>query len=509
MKKSLVKKYILNWYGILALIVLIIVSYFLFFGGQSKQIFEFATVESGRIVQKVSVTGRVSPVEKADLAFQKGGVIKKVYVSVGQTIAKGQPIALLESASDEAALASAKAKLADLSRGLNIEELRVEQAKVKSTEVSLLNAKQDALNATRSAFVLAQGAIVKYIDGLFTNPQSANPTISVRTRSYTEQITINLNKVIVSEVFIQWKAVIDDGSDSQQAALDKIAKADKYLGTIKDLIDRLLITVSDLNPGNSGLTQTVIDGHVQAVNSAMVALNQAIDTVSSAKTALENAIAAHDQAQSNFNLKSVGSSAQSVAAQAAIVDQYRAELAKGKIDSPIDGLITRADPHQGEYVSPGTVSFSVISDGDYKIEAYVPEADIAKITIDNIASTTLDAYGQAVDFPAIVTAVDPGENVLEGVPTYKVTLKFAMSDSRIRPGMTANLEIVTASRDGVLKIPNRAVFDEEGVKSVRVLEADGKTFKIVPVTVGLKSFDGQIEVINGLNEGEKVVTYVK
>ena len=52
----------------------------------------------------------------------------------------------------------------------------------------------------------------------------------------------------------------------------------------------------------------------------------------------------------------------------------------------------------------------------------MPEADIAKVAIGDLASSTLDAYGSYVDFPAQVTMIDPAETVIEGVPTYKVTL---------------------------------------------------------------------------------------
>jgi len=111
--------------------------------------------------------------------------------------------------------------------------------------------------------------------------------------------------------------------------------------------------------------------------------------------------------------------------------------------------------------------------------------------------------------PAHVIAVDPAETVLEGVPTYKVTLVFDAPDTRIRSGMTANLDILTHERSGVLEIPFRAIVDDAGNKTVRVVSADGKSYTSVPVTVGLKGSTGTIEVLSGLSAGDKVVTYVK
>ncbi len=99
--------------------------------------------------------------------------------------------------------------------------------------------------------------------------------------------------------------------------------------------------------------------------------------------------------------------------------------------------------------------------------------------------------------------------MLEGVPTYKVTLMFVQNDSRIRSGMTANLEILTHEMDNVLEIPYRAVIDNDGSTTVRLVNQDGKTYTTVPVTVGLKGSDGTIAVLSGLSAGDKVVTYVQ
>ena len=125
-----------------------------------------------------------------------------------------------------------------------------------------------------------------------------------------------------------------------------------------------------------------------------------------------------------------------------------------------------------------------------------------------MASDTLDAYGSFTDFPSQVTAIDPAETVLEGVPTYKVTLKFVNPDSRILSGMTANLEILTHEAAGVLEIPYRAVIITATSTMVRLLNPDGASYTTVPVVTGLKGSDGTIQVISGLKAGDKVVTYI-
>jgi len=446
-------------------------------------------------MEQVSVTGTVSPVNKADLAFEKSGAISKIYVKVGDTVKAGDSIALLDSASDAAALASAQATLADLSRSLTPEELAVQKT-------ALANAQKDALNAAHDGLVKAQGAIFNYTDTFFTNPQSANPVINVRTQSANIQLAIDSERVSITDVLNQWSAELAvTGSGASSADPVKlIGDAHSRLMTIKAFMNDLSATVNALNPGNSGLAQQQIDVATAAMNNGLSGLNAAIDSVSAAQTELSTA-------QSNYDLKLSGNSSQSIASQAAKVAQAQALLAEDTITSPIDGIVTRADPNVGEFAAAGQSGFSVQNSG-FKVEAFVPEADIAKVAVSDMASSTLDAYGSYVDFPAKVVMIDPAETVLEGVPTYKVTLQFIVPDARIRSGMTANLEILTHEAAGVLEIPYRAIAVNATSTTVRLVSKDGKSYAAVPIVTGLKGSDGTIEVVSGLSVGDKVVTYV-
>jgi HlyD family secretion protein len=506
MKKSRWRHLKNKWVLTAIAIVVIIIVFVWYRRGNTAPTFEWTAAEVGNVIETVSVTGTVSPIGKAGLSFEKGGVITKIYVKVGDAVRVGDPIASLDSANDRAALASAQATLADMSRSLTPQELAVQHANVDIAKVSLDNAARDAVNAFHDGYVKAQGAVVNYADSLFTNPQSANPTIDIRTESAVQQSSINAERVAISDTLNNWSAELATASTSNAAGV--ISDARGYLLTVKSFMNDLAPIVNGLNPGNSGLSQSAINAYVAAMNSGLTALNAAVDSVTAAQTGLSAAKSAYDQAVSNYNLKLSGNSGDSIAAQAAKVAQAQAQLAQDTILSPIDGIVTQADPNVGEYVAPGQSGFAVQNDS-FKIEAFVPEADIAKVAVGNLASSTLDAYGSYVDFPERVIMIDPAETVIEGVPTYKVTLVFVSPDSRIRSGMTSNLEIHTHEADNVVEIPYRALASTATTTTVRVVSLDGKTYSIVPVVTGLKGSDGTIEIISGLNPGDKVVTYVK
>ena len=73
--------------------------------------------------------------------------------------------------------------------------------------------------------------------------------------------------------------------------------------------------------------------------------------------------------------------------------------------------------------------------------------------------------------------------------------------------MTAEVEIITASKNDVLFIPYQAIKEEAGRKTVMVL--NGKNIEQREVTTGLKDPEMNVEIIAGLNEGEKVVMSAK
>jgi HlyD family secretion protein len=120
--------------------------------------------------------------------------------------------------------------------------------------------------------------------------------------------------------------------------------------------------------------------------------------------------------------------------------------------------------------------------------------------------TTLDAYGNSVVFNNSIVKIDPAATVIDGVPTYKVTLKFDVKDDRVRSGMTANLDILTNKKDNVLFLPSRVIVTKDDGKYVSMLDANDKSELIEKkVITGLRGSDGNVEVISGLNEGDKVV----
>lgn len=178
-------------------------------------------------------------------------------------------------------------------------------------------------------------------------------------------------------------------------------------------------------------------------------------------------------------------------------------VAKAVAVAPFDGVITAKNLNAGELASAGQVVVTVESADEMEVVADVPESDITKLAQDMEAVFSLDAFTDGRQVNARIVSVAPAAKVLEGVPTYEVVLAFQGAET-LRPGMTANVTVKTAHKEGVLAIPRRAVFRTGGAYKVNIVGQDAMQAER-EVSLGVLGTDGYIEITKGLSEGETVV----
>src|SRR5690606_14888344 len=91
-----------------------------------------------------------------------------------------------------------------------------------------------------------------------------------------------------------------------------------------------------------------------------------------------------------------------------------------------------------------------------RIEAQVNEADVGAVAEGNTATFTVDAYPER-QFEGRVTQVRLAATELNSVVTYTVIIEAANEGRKLFPGMTANVMIVSATREGALRVSNDAL----------------------------------------------------
>lgn len=513
-----------NWKSLTIFIVIGVGIYLYRISGVTPSIYETVTVTRGDVVQEVSVTGRVSADAEVDLSFERGGRVVSQPRQIGDQVNEGDVLVRLDTSELSTLRTQAKAnlnyetaKLAELKIGTRAEDVSISVAKVESAKTALEDAKSGVFDKLRIAAITGDDVIHNTADQFFKNARSNNPELTLPISDAKLVIDIQSRRVVLEKTLANWSDTVKTWTSMSEPD-SAITMTEAHLTQIKDFFDVLARAVNSLQP-TSGLTQATIDAWKLSVSGARTANNTALSNTLVSAEKYRSALGAVHVAQDELALKSVGPTIEAISAQEAkvagvlaVLENYDAQIAKTMLRAPIKGVVTTQDAKFGETVSPNVTVVSLMSEGYFKIETNIPEADVAKIVIGDPARVTLDAYGGDVVFGTVVSTIDPKEIVIEGVSTYKVTLRFKEKDERIRSGMTANIDISTETHKDVLKIPARAVTGRDGKKFVRVLTTDA-TKKEVPVerevTVSLRGSDGNIEVTNGLTEGERVVTFEK
>ena len=155
-------------------------------------------------------------------------------------------------------------------------------------------------------------------------------------------------------------------------------------------------------------------------------------------------------------------------AQAAL-DSAEIDLKYTKIISPVDGIVVSKEVEVGQTVAASFQTptlFNVAEDlTKMQIETSVVEADIAKVKEGQTVEFSVDSYPDEI-FYGIVTQVRNEAITTSNVVTYEVIIEIDNHDLKLKPGMTANVQIITAEKQGVFLVPNKAlrvfIQDENG-----------------------------------------------
>lgn len=488
---------------------------------------EVVAAKIGSVTQEVEVSGKTKPISSVDLAFEKSGKVASVGAQVGDKVAAGQVIVSLSRADALAGLAQARAnllaeqaRLDEMMKGTRTEQLDIYTAQSDSAKTSLEDAKRNLSDKIKDAYTKSDDSVKNHTDQFFSK-NSYSPSFEVKytdsSGTYTFYPTdmskvgvLNTKRYALVSLFPNWKSEIDamnSDSDFEKLAADSQAN----ISQVKDFADYLADVVNSFSY-DTLTQQSVLSGYRADLSGVRANLNLAVSNLTSALEAYRSAKSGLEVANRELVLQKAGSTPEALASEEARVAQLEAqvdganaELSKTVIISPIDGILTKQEAKVGEIVNSGVVVSSVISEGNLEIEGYVPEVNVGKVSVGNVVEVDFDAFS-GEKFSGKIEYVEPAETMVDGVVNYKIKVLMDQNDSKLRSGLTANLKIVTASKEGVLLVPKFAVFEKGGKKFVSVTSSgDLSDAKNVEVVLGISGDNGVVEIVSGLKEGDLVV----
>jgi HlyD family secretion protein len=177
----------------------------------------------------------------------------------------------------------------------------------------------------------------------------------------------------------------------------------------------------------------------------------------------------------------------------------QSDASKTKIYAPVNGVISSVTAQIGSPVSGAL--FTIIDDS--VVELQVDETEIGKVKVGQPADVTLDALPDG-NFKGKVSRISPKATVVSNIAVFYVRVRLENPDRVLRPGMSAEAEIISQQIDNAITVSKRAVETVRNRAYVQVLDKDGITQERTRVRTGPD--DGtNIVITSGLERGQTVV----
>jgi HlyD family secretion protein len=440
------------------------------------------TARTGDISIKVSENGTLEPVNQVDVKSTVAGRLSRITVKEGDRVAAGALLAVIDPIDITRQMQQTRAQLASQKASLR-----------QAEENYLLTQKQNALAIRRAEAALAEAKA--------RLAQAAAPTRSQEVEQAEAQV--RRAEAQVADAQRSWdrqKALVAKGFVAQSAAdaaQTQASLAEADLASAKERVSLL----------KEGARREDVAAARASVETARVQLD----------TEKANA------ANAGLRLRDVERARAEVAQIENQLSRQDVTLRETRIVAPRSGEITGKFVNEGELVASATAGFAqgatLVKIADLsrmQVRVNVNEVDIARVRVGLPVEVRVDGVPGKV-FQGKVAAISPssladkqgganasssGGGGQQGVVRFEVKVAVVTPDPRLRPGMTAAVDILLDRHKNVTLLPAETLKDGNRVTVVTgVGEKQAKAERTL--NIGLRD-DAQVEVVSGLKPGEKV-----
>ncbi|WP_448593515.1 efflux RND transporter periplasmic adaptor subunit [Thermoflexus hugenholtzii] len=405
-------------------------------------------VRRGTLEVTVSGSGNLQPHTLVNLAFTQSGIVRKVYVGVGDTVKAGQVLAELDTRDLELQLQNAR---------VNLEIARIRLAQAQATA----RARPADLAAAQAALANAQASL----EALKSGPDPRDREIA------------RLNYEVAKNAI--WQAQL---SRDKTAGLPGSSSVDLELAQARVGQAELQAEISRLQyeKAQSGPTEQ----QLKAAEAALAQARANLTRLQVQDPSLDVQLAQYQVQQAEIAVR-----------------QLELRLEQARLVAPIDGVVTAVNLVEG---SPAPTGMPAITIGDLnhlEVVVNLPEVDVAQVAPGQEAVIIPEATPDT-RLKGKVISVAPVGSQIQGVVNFPVTIALEEKAPSVRAGMTVQVQIAVARRENALLVPRRALIARGGQTFVTVMRGDQT--ETVPVRIGMRG-DTMAEVLEGLQEGDVVV----
>jgi HlyD family secretion protein len=363
-----------------------------------------------------------------------------------------------------------------------------------------------------------------------TGPVASNLDVQIKCRASGEVITLPFD---ISDHVKKGDLLVQLDTQDEKVLLDQAkVTLDQSQSKLKEAVETERMAELDLQTATEQADSNIVAAQVKAINLRRKANRQAqlltqklaspedFETAetdaSQAETDLQNARIAKEELKSQIVALAVKKEDVELAKEQVSLDEISLKNAQQQMDyttimAPMDGVISDLQVQKGTIISSvtsvvGGTGVITLSDMSHVfVLASVDESDIGNVTVGQTVDITADAFPGKHFGGKVVRIALTGVNTTN-VVTFEVKIEVT-SDNRelLKPQMTANVDIIEASKSNVVMIPMMAVMRKHQKTFVTIVKPDNSTEERA-VTLGIDDGEDQ-EVTSGLSGGEQVLAY--
>lgn len=486
-------------------------------------------VERGDFQMRISATGNLEPLIDVEIKSNVEGEIIKLHVTNGDQVEKDQILLELDpelyqeekkQAEADVAAAEAQVKQAELNIELKNErldsqlmqanaDLKIAQANletIQATTITQVNQAETDIQTTQNSLdqdkiALEQARIAR---------EQANITLSEQeTLLKSDQVSLDNSKSELernTELFekgLVSKKALEDAQAQHANAEAQHENAQKRVESQKQTIDSQERTIKTRQ--TSIVTREAILANEQRNLENLKRLRAKAEEeaqlrVDNAKTQLQELVLTFDNEKLLTEQSKVSAEANRLRRQSTLKNQSE-RLDWTTIKAPMAGIVTLLELEEGEIVTSGRSAFSqsppimtIVDPSKMVVKTFINEVDMERLRLGQRAEIKVDAY-RTKTYQGEVYEISPSGQEQDNIISFEVMVEVIGSPAELRPGMSADVDIITYEEKDVLMLPIDALINEASA-TLTAQVGDTKPYKVnQPIevqTISEKIFRGTV-----------------
>ena len=492
-------------------------------------------VRSGDFQKLISATGNLEALIDVEVKANVAGEIINLYVDDGDYVEKDEVLLEIDQeqyveekkqAQADVNAAEAQLKQAELNIILKTEELdsalqqaqdnvKIAQSNLRTTvaasQTQITSAETD-IQTTKNQLaqdnIALEQAKIELNRAEIRLAELQTELESIKVDRANAESEWNRNKELFEKKLVSKKSLEEAesrhaGADSQYKTAEKrlesqhqtVNSQKKTIATRETAIAnrKLTLTYQEMNLKELGEMRTAEEEEkALQLQITQTRLSEIIETIDNEKIVTEQGAVS---AQANLLRR-----------QSSLKNQQE-QLEWTVIKAPMAGTVTLLEIEEGEIVTSGRSAFSqspplmTIADlSKMVVKTYINEVDMERLRMDQKAQIKVDAY-KNTPYEGRVAEISPSGEERDNIITFEVMIEVVGSPPELRPGMSADVDVVTYVEKEVLMLPIDAVQDETSAIATAKVGADADAFKtdqdVELKTLTGKGFKGKVTSISG------------